>query len=417
MERAQRRVMSGTGGLVALAIPSLGAQAPALAQLSPQPVVADAATRLSLAAESSGGKGEDTIAGGKDAKGIYLASGETKIYLGGNTQFRYFANSRDTTVDQDEFASGFGFRRARLSVQGNLSKELAFIIQGDFLSGDSFKLFEAFATYAFTPEWVLCVGQFKPPLLKEELTSLTKLQAVERSTVNSTFTQNYSQGVQLGWTGQDVRAWGSFNDGLNALNTNFISSKESDYALTARGEWKWSGDWKQFDEFTSWRGREYAGYLAGALHFQDGGETVGTPDTSVFQYTLDTQSKGDGWNFFASFIGRNTEPAGGSSFDDFGAVVSGGYLVSDQTELFARWSGVIPDDSRANGEDFHEVTFGANYFLFPESHAAKLTADITWALDAQSEAGDVVKAREVDGLLASTEDNQVYFRVQFQLVF
>lgn len=37
---------------------------------------------------------------------------------------------------------------------------------------------------------------------------------------------------------------GAMSDGLGTLNTPYTSAAESDYAFSARGEFKWGDDWK-----------------------------------------------------------------------------------------------------------------------------------------------------------------------------
>jgi hypothetical protein len=116
-------------------------------------------------------------------------------------------------------------------------------------------------------------------------------------------------------------------------------------------------------------------------------------------------------------VGRNTEPATGDSFDDFGALVQGGVFVSEQTEVFARYTFVSPDDNRVNGNDFNEIGAGVGYYLFPKSASAKFTADANWTLDDQAGSSSIVRPSANDGFLASSEDNQFYIRLQMQIQF
>ena len=52
---------------------------------------------------------------------------------------------------------------------------------------------------AFANGWKAQWGQFKLPLLREELVSDGKQLAADRSIPNALFTQGYSQGIQLGY--------------------------------------------------------------------------------------------------------------------------------------------------------------------------------------------------------------------------
>jgi hypothetical protein len=376
-------------------------------------------TMMALAGTVSMTQAQDASTG-RDSAGVFIKSGDTKLSIGGFAQFRYYANFRDGAGDNEDFTSGFTTRRTRLSFQGNLTKELSFRIDGDVTASTGVfgSTADTYMDYKFDDNWSARLGQFKAPILKEELIGDTNQQFVERSLMNATFTGARTQGLQLGYKGDAVRGWAMVSDGLRASNTDFISDRESDFALTGRVEFKWAGDdWKQFDRFTSWRGSEYAGMLGGAVHYQDGGETGGTTDQSTLLYTIDALSQGDGWNIYVAGVGRNTEPATGDSFDDFGALVQGGVFVSEQTEVFARYTFVSPDDNRVNGNDFNEIGAGVGYYLFPKSASAKFTADANWTLDDQAGSSSIVRPSANDGFLASSEDNQFYIRLQMQIQF
>jgi hypothetical protein len=396
--------------LVASLAGSAAAMDPARVEL-----LGDAATRTALLAAD-----DQAASAGRDARGTFIGSGDTKLYITGFMQFRYYVNTRDSDVmgDTDDLTNGFAMRRARVVFSGQLTKQLGFNFTGNASSSDgTLGLLDAFADWKFDNGVKVKWGQFKLPLLREELIFDTQQLAIERSIANDAFSQTRSQGVEVSWAGENVRLAGAFSDGLKTLNTDFDSATEADYALTARGEYKWAGEWKDFDRFSSWRTGKYAGSVGAAVHWQDGGETTATLDQSFLQYTVDAMAKGAGWNLYAAFIGKNTEPATGPSFDDFAYVVQGGYFFSDQIEGFARFSHVIPDDSRANGDDFKDITVGANYYVLPESNALKITGDVLWALDDQSSARDVVKANASNGFLGQSEENEIAFRLQFQLVF
>lgn len=352
---------------------------------------------------------------GKDAKGIYMAAGEAKLYFGGFLQSRFSVNSRNDVVDpEQDLTTGFSIRRVRMGMNGDLNKQLGFKIEGDG-APDEFKILDAFGRWTFDGGSKMRFGQFKLPLLKEELVTDTQQQFVEKSNANSTFSQDRSQGIDFQWNDDTLRFTGAFSDGLRTLNTSFDSATEADYALTGRVEYKWAGDWKQFDAFTSFNGSKYAGYVGAAVHWQDGGETGGTTDSNVLEYTLDTMFKGDGWNAFAAFIGRRTETTG-TEFDDFGIVAQAGVMATNDVELFGRFSFISPDDDRTNGADFSEATIGATHFILPESHAAKIVADLTWAFDDQAGSSSIVRPSAANAFLAAPDD-QVYARVQFQIVF
>lgn len=388
-------------------------------------LLADAATRTSLTGDPTSG----SATSGRDARGFYLSDGDAyTLVVGGNMQFRYIANWRgDTTSPDSGYTGGFTFRRVRLAASGTvITPRLSYAVQMDFLTGEDATLYEAFGEYKLTDTSTIRWGQFKLPYWQEETNSFLKLQAVERSTTNSVFTQNYSQGIHYRWSGESLRLHAAFSDGLNSINTPYTAAgTEVDYAFTGRAEWRWAGDWKQLEQFTSWRSAKYAGFLGAAAHFQDGGQTAApgtssgvTYDSSVLGYTADLSLKGAGWNAYLAGIGRHTtDDVVGQTFDDFGLLASTGVFVTDEVELFARYSGVWADDDRANSDAWNEYTIGFNNYFIPESHAAKFSVDFTWMPNEQADSSALIKPSPTGTGLLASEGDQFMIRVQMQIVF
>ena len=371
---------------------------------------------------------------GHDAKGNYIldSSGSFRLNVTGNIVFRYNANFRDGVGnDQDDFTHGFNTRRTFMYFTGFAGDpKLSYRLWTSFnpSTGD-LELIEAYSEYAFTDRFSLRFGQSKLPFLQDEyLTGTSNILAVERSLVSSVFSLTYGQGIRPSYTGDDFRVLGMFSDGQRTANTQYDNPTEADYALTGRAEYKWAGDWKQFDSLSSFRGKELAGYVGGAVHWESGGDTgssnpagTGTDEEKTFAYTLDTLVLGDGWNASAAFVSRTTEaPRTAPHFTDMGLYVQGGVFVTDSVEPYVRYEHLIPDDDRgANAESFSMLTLGFNYYVFPESHAFKISADVNYAFDAPADSSALLGAgpNTAVGLLPSTEDGQFWLRVQTQVVF
>ncbi|MDX2147155.1 MAG: porin [Planctomycetota bacterium] len=371
-------------------------------------------------------------------RGFFIADPvdpDVKLKISGVIQFRYVANLRDDDVgSDDETTTGFQARRTWLIFSGDVGPKLSFMIQSEFLrtTGDLY-LLDAWAKYKLAEGLSLRAGQFKLPLLREETIPNTMMLAVENSITNDVFTQSRSQGIELTHEGEQFRVYGAFSDGLKTINTDYDAANEADYALTARAEWLAAGAWSSFRDFTSFRGSEGGTLLGGAVHWQQSGRTGdnvsgNAADVDLLQYTLDATVKGDGWNLFAAFIGRNTDDARAtSSFDDFGLVAQGGVFLAEQSEVFARYDVIFPDSDRpdagptgsgAGGDDpFSTITAGFNYYLSPRSHAAKFTADVQYSLDAQADSSSIVRPNTGVSLLRDPSDGQTSLRVQFQLLF
>jgi len=339
-------------------------------------------------------------------------------------QARYQFNARDdagTTLasPDDDITTGFAIRRAKIGIKGkvtdNINGEIKFAFDRD---GGVASLENAYMKWSINEDLTLKVGQFKQGLLREENISSTRQLATDRSAVNETFNQDFSQGVELHFGGERWRGLVGFTDGFKSRNTAFNSSAEADYALNGRVEFLFGdAQWSQFKQFTSWRGSNAGGMLGAALAFQSAGDT--NPSTALTTEmttgTIDFSYVADGWNFYAAGVWRNLDN-GTTNFNDYGLIAQGGVFVSDNNELFARWDAVLPDDANgATGNDFNSVTVGWNHYMIPESHAAKFTLDLAYYLDSTTDS--IVKTSDGHNLLADSEDGQIAITAQMQILF
>ncbi|MBX3324115.1 MAG: hypothetical protein KF757_14135 [Phycisphaeraceae bacterium] len=338
-----------------------------------------------------------------------------RLNIGGYLQFRYHLNWRDDDAGGNDFTNGFMARRSRVQLSGQIMENWTFNVMTELSPSGAGTLLDGFIGHRLESGWVLQFGQFKMPLLREELVSDAILLAAERSPTNSVFSQSRSLGVQASRESEDWRGAIAIHNGMNTLNTRFDAASAADFAVTGRLDHKLAGAWSQFRDFTSWRGSDFAAMIGAAGHYQTGGETGNTTDLDFAQYTLDLSLEGDGWNAFAAFIGRHSDTASGS-FDDFGVVVQGGVFVSDAVELWGRYDIVIADDDRPGvTHDFGTITAGLNWYVIPESHAVVVKVQAMWYLDAQ--AGSLVGTSTGSGLLASPNDDQFSIFAQIGMIF
>ncbi|KAA0217324.1 MAG: hypothetical protein DYG94_01160 [Leptolyngbya sp. PLA3] len=387
---------------------------------------ADAAARTSqLQGGTAGNDGFFYISDG---------SGNYRLNMSGLIQFRYSLDFRDDQPtnasggDDDDTTIGFSVPRLKLRWHGNvINPNWKFMVQVDWDSEGTLNFEKGYGQYDFEGweggfvRW----GQFKLPILAEELVEPEFQLAAERTLTNEFFSQGYSQGVMLGYRSDAFAFYGAFSDGVNSSGTNYNSAAEADYAFTGRVDVKFEGDWDRFDDFTSWRGDDLAVRVGGAIHWQSTGDTNPSlaDNNELLLYTIDAAVEGNGWNLFAAFIGNNVDMGAGSDVDHFGAVVQGGIFITDQCELFGRWDALFLDeDTVAAGadEDQHFLTFGTNYYVVPQSHAAKLTLDLVWALNETSPAlttlGTLPDSR-VTQLLGDSEDSEILLRGQINVAF
>ncbi len=444
--------MSRTSMILAVAGGVLGMGSVALAADADRAyaaeLMADAASRTSLA---QGG------APGYDGQ-FYIsdAAGNFRLNIGGLVQLRYYANFRDGDTfvadadddDDADYTGGFDLPRAIINVAGNvISPDIGFKISGDFggaelstlrgfgfdddgdpvLTGSGsgdFNLLEAWVKYSFGGgQTYALAGQFRAPVLFEEILDPGMQMVIERSIVNEYFSPGYTQGLAIGHESDAFRIVASVNDGANS--TVPYDQESADVGLTLRADFKISGDWEQFEDMTSFRGSNNAFRIGAGIHWETGGETgvfgSETADDELFLYTIDAGYEGNGWNVFAAFIGAHSESDDAfgdeDDRDDFGLVVQGGVFLADQFELYGRWETLFLDDDFF-GDDADDtvnfLTIGGNYYITPESHAAVVSADLIWSFN---ETAGLIYDPETTGLLGSTDDNEILVRLQFQLMF
>lgn len=400
-------------------------------------MLADSETRSSL--QGSGGTG------GYDKK-FFLASpsGDFRLNFSGYGQFRYTLNFRDDDnrntaggfpTAGDDFNPGFLVRRAALQFDGNVidpalmyqvrisydtsldssttvtpvdpTDPAAGVTIGSTSSVDSRLQFDdVFFRYNIGNGWYIKWGQFKLPFIKEELNSENFTMSADRGMVNLYFTQDRSQGVELGYENDNWWLAGAISDGINTDNTPFGSTfnNTNDIALTGRVEYIFAGSRDQLKDYTSKQDENLAAYIGGALHWQhqnndpsvtNPARPVNSPaNRSIFGLTVDGQVEGSGLSLYVAGVfgytrARNvvidSDGDGIGNFtdsrnlSDWGVTVQGAWRFMEKTEIFVRWDGLFLDSDRnlVDRDQFNFITFGFNHYF--AGHAAKLTLDCVMA--------------------------------------
>lgn len=390
-------------------------------------VLADAETRASLL--------QDGLTAGYN-RGFFIGNQENTYYLRVNPefQFRYIYNTRDGEApDTDEDENGFQLRRTRLDFRGHaITPDLTYRLR--FLSdrGDgSIDLDIAYVAYNLIDGLNIKVGQFKPLFAREENVAAFQQLAVERSYTADYFTIDRSQGVELVYSGWDnLRLSLAIHDGSYSADSEFNADR-TNFAIAGRVELLLAGDWKQFDDFSSWSKDKFGLLLGIAGGYERGEEGSGTNTPDIYKFTADVSVEVSGINVFvAGYLQKfsdNDDPSLPSDLDDatqFGLVAQAGvFVIPDKLELFGRYEWIDFDGVyyRNNGagtqsgtgnlaeDELSLITFGANWYLV--RHNAKFTFDVIWALD------PVPVSNSGAGLLTSVDDDQVVLRAQWQFAF
>lgn len=350
----------------------------------------------------------------------WLTDEPPRLRVHGFVQFRYVWNHREAPPeDAENDEHGFQTARTRIFVDGEPLDWLSFRTRWTFnRNGGDATLDQAYSVFKLPDGYALRVGQFGLPLFRDEYINAEKQLAVNSSTVNSFFNQGQVQGLQLSNTFEDWRFWTAFTDGLRSGNRDLEDAREADYAGTLRAEWKIAGDdWARFDDYTSFPGSPFAAMLGGAVHYESGATpSVGGEEFDLFYATVDLGLEGDGWNLFAGAVAAYSNAALEEHDTDAGFLVQGGVFIDPRVELFARFDMLMPSEDRdRDPDDFRTVTGGFNFYVFPESHALKFTANLVWFLDPQ--AGSLPARDTLVGLLEDDADDQWALQVQAQLMF
>ncbi len=400
-------------------------------------------------------------------------SDNSSLRLSVLSQMRYMYSVRESgfTATNDIQTTGFSLPRTRIALDGNIvSSQFNYRISFDF--GDAElsrgnnngaftpgstgtpRLLDAYAQYNFSGKregYYLKFGQFQSVVNAEESIDSANQLAIDRSLTSELFGTGYTQGVALGRV-LDNYAWEvSVNDGGRAFlireadNTAFTDQDEKDLGVSARFDWKLKGDWDQFSDFTSWRGSNEAMKIGAGFHYQFTGQfNPGDLNVALFPapvessqhvtWTLDYQYEDDGWNFYAAYIGSWTDfefPTGAFlptlGFQNNAVLVQGGWFITENIEWYTRLEAIWIDKTYRNafgqttGYIHRIATLGVTKYLLPESHAAKLSADVSYAFDTLTtltvgSTSAVLPDPAVTGFLGVT-DRELVFRMQLQLQF
>jgi len=381
-------------------------------------MLADADTRSSLL--QGGGS-----AGWDDGFFIESGDGSFRLNVGALIQFRYVASFRDDDgAGEDDFDGDFQTRATRLVFDGTLYDDWFYRVEGDFdangAGAGDFNLWEAYGGYQFEDGGKFMFGQFRTPLTREELVYEGHQLAIESSLANEYFNAGRTQGIAYGWDGESFRGTVGLTDGAGQSNTDLgtVAALNSDFAITARGEFLLSGSWDQFEDFTSPMGSEQ-GFMVGVAGYYQTGQGDTATETDVFAYTVDASYEADGWNLFAAVMGRDIDMDAGGDGHDYGLVLHGGVYVTEDTEIYGRYSHIFLDDDAvpAGMEDENaEFAVGVNHYL--HGHAAKLSVDVVYYLDeATAGIGGPVGGNTNIGRLGDDDDGELSIRAQMQLMF
>lgn len=380
-------------------------------------VMADAQQRTSLLGSAADHNGQFSLSS---------QDGTSTLNVGGWHQTRYTLTILDDDGGaQDDFETGFSTPDTTLDFNGSVvSPDTTFAVRIVVDQGGVFWLDNAFLAHDFGNGTSGKVGQFDTPLTREGTLEDNHTQKIERSVTDMVFGGGLTQGIAI-THGDEGGAWaftGSFNDGASTAGTAYNAPNDGDWGVTFRGDFAIEGSVEGYNHTLRkvGTGHDTAMIVGGYFHAQQNADQPGSSDVTIIQGGLDfLMDHTDGWNFYAAgHLRRSDIDAINDEFLDLGLVLQGGYFVQENTELFAFWDCVNPDDDRASDADpFNTVGAGVNYFPFDNSQAVKLSAQVNVFIDATTETGGLVSQSTNNGLLTDAEGGQVSVIGQAQVTF
>lgn len=359
-------------------------------------VLSDSEYRTSL-------QGTGATAGYDDAFFIASADGNWKFKINVLDQVRFVFN-QNNQPDPSQTEWGFENRRTQLTFSGHmLDPTWTYMIRlnitpdQDPYDAAGVNLQDSWATKTMANGFGFTVGQFKTPFMRESLMDDGVQLTTERSVVDYYFSSGYQCGLRLNYSSDALRFWASYGNGYRQaqlsgapgqFQTQSWSAGSTSFNVAARAEYKVCGTWAQFSKETSFRGEESGFLLGAAIGYENDRGANNNPALidpfSAIKWTLDATAMFGGANLTAAFVGQNTShnalttdlnPGSAPSANDYGMVVQGGYLLTDEIEAFVRWEYFDMQDTQAGAGSTMEniVTFGANYYL--AKNKAKVTVD------------------------------------------
>jgi len=335
--------------------------------------------------------------------GLVVASGDGnfKVQIRWRLQFRVSAPFDDDPETAEDFAEpdrvDVSIRRARLKVGGHAIRPwIDYFIEYDFPSTRLYDFRVTFQRYS----WLrLRVGQWKAEFNRERRDSSGEQQFAERSIVNTAFTIDRQQGLQVSGRVLEGTPLDStyFAGVFTGMGSNTRANDDSRPMWVARYQWNLFGRELEFSQCDVLGVKKPVGSLAAGLvdnrspftsfSGSGGGQlpgyAPGVPGQySIRQYLEEAALHYRGFSFQHEYHWKRIEDNVTSRETRLeGSYVQAGFMVyrpqPDKPiglEVAARWAFVDPDTSRPRDRQ-KELTGALNWFF--RGHSNKLTLDVS----------------------------------------
>jgi hypothetical protein len=206
--------------------------------------------------------------------------------------------------------------------------------------------------------------------------------------------------------GTELRVRADFTNGYNNNNANFEDppNRTDNFGVGARGDFKFMGKWKDYDQMTSLHDQQDLLIVGGGFDWSE------ASSSNALRHVIDVQYNTGGLGLYAAYLGRYT--GNGNTPDSYDASIraQASYLIENTSlEPFLRYDFMRLDPNEFTGPtnvDTHEITAGANYYFYGQN--CKLTLDVEY-LPNGSPVDD-----NGSGVLVN-QHTELILRAQFQL--
>jgi hypothetical protein len=272
----------------------------------------------------------------------------------------------------------------------------------------------AYLQYNIGNKWALRAGRQFIAMSREDWMLAQDVLTTEFSANDFTFALGTAAGVQAHFQDKQQRYWIALSDGSAGAKGDFPAENQSEFALTGRWEYQHRGhDWSVWDDLVGRRGRP-RGVLLGLSGGYQIEEDASALNTSA-QLNADISFNGNGYQAMLAASVTRHEPKSGTSFNNYGLLLQGGYFFTTHFQTYAQYNLVSPGDQPGDLETFHSIVAGVNYFPFQWTNRWKFSAEIAHLFNVLNKT--IVAPSGSLGWLPSDEEGQTYLRLQAQFGF
>ncbi len=271
-------------------------------------------------------------------------------------------------------------------------------------------------------------GQIRNPLDHEQIIFATKSLTPERSIVNNVLLNgdDIVKGASIGYGFDTPSIWrveAAITSGQRNFDTDFqpFPTNTADWGAAARLDWKFMGDWKDYNQFTSLDDKDPLLIAGAGVDYTEAGAAAALTHVVDIQYNLP-----QGLSLYGAYLGRYTRHNAGSpttngqpssptspasnTYDSTFRFMAAD-LIGPHWEPFFRYEYLHFDGSElpaGTGPNINDFTLGTNYYF--AGQRAKISAGASYLPE-----GSPV-SNTLGDLLVSHKGNEIIVQVQFQLI-